>query len=60
MAAVCRFVLASLSLAFALPLAAQQYRAEMLSGLFDVGQASQRCSTKIGFCFREHISCLEE
>jgi hypothetical protein len=38
MAAVCRFVLASLSLAFALPLAAQQYSAEMLSGLFASGR----------------------
>ena len=38
MAAVCRFVLAFPSLAFALPLAAQQYRAEMLSGLFEDGR----------------------
>ena len=39
MAAACRLVVASLSLAFALPLAAQQYPAEMLSGLHwrDVG-----------------------
>ena len=38
MAAVCRLVLAFPSLAFALPLAAQQYRAEMLSGLFEDGR----------------------
>jgi photosystem II stability/assembly factor-like uncharacterized protein len=39
MAAACRLVVASLSFAFALPLAAQQYPAEMLSGLHwrDVG-----------------------
>src|SRR5271154_2354432 len=39
MAAACRFVVASLSLAFALPLGAQQYPAEILSGLHwrDVG-----------------------
>lgn len=39
MAAACRLVVASLSLAFALPVAAQQYPAELLSGLHwrDVG-----------------------
>jgi hypothetical protein len=38
MAAVCRLVVASLSLAPAVPLAAQQYPAEMLAGLFENGR----------------------
>ena len=38
MAAVCRLVVASLSFASALPLAVQQYPAEILAGLFENGR----------------------